>query len=189
MITSSILPVSAATGFPTASARTRPAPSHATMPVSRAGEAPVQRIVLEDDRPRTLQRHHRTRAHYDHAQGTGGGTAPLVGMHQLDTPVVNDAVVTAGDDPDASSARMVDLTLFGLFVIIMAAFFWMIAGHDDLSTPFLVASSWLWHALGTTVIAMMAYGAWQLVRRTSWTVRIVFLGIMILNWILTAWLG
>jgi hypothetical protein len=95
----------------------------------------------------------------------------------------------AAEDPELASLRMVDHALIGLAAVLLAAFFWMCAGKDDLSNPLLILSSWTWHALAVTVIAAMAATVWQLVRRTSWTVRMVFAGILLLNWVLTTLFG
>jgi hypothetical protein len=102
---------------------------------------------------------------------------------------VNRPAGTTQEDQDIASVIMVDKALLGLSVVLLAAFLWMIAGKDDLSNPYLIVSSWAWHASGMTVVAVLVYAAWQLVRWTSWTVRMVFVGIMLLNWILTTWLG
>jgi hypothetical protein len=189
MITSSIQPAIAPKRIHKAPARTRTTRSGSTAPEFRAGETPIQRIFLGVDRPSPDQRSQRVDDRHDRDHGSGIGTEPLAGMRRRDMSVVVEAAATAGDGEDASSVRRVDLALLGIAVVVMTAFVWMIAGNDDLSSPFRVATSWLWHVVETSVIAVMAYGAWQLVRSTPWTVRIVAVGILILNWILTAWLG
>jgi hypothetical protein len=96
---------------------------------------------------------------------------------------------TTSDDQILVSRRMADKALFGLSAVLLAAFLWMCAGNDDLTSPLLIVSSWMVHALAIAVIAAMVVGLGYMVLRTPWTVRIVFVGILILNWVLKTLLG
>jgi hypothetical protein len=93
------------------------------------------------------------------------------------------------EDADLPALRRVDHALLGLAVIVIASFLWMCAGSDDLSSPLRIALSWTWHAVAAAAIAAAVLTIWQLVRWSSWTVRLVAVGIVLLDWALKSLFG
>jgi hypothetical protein len=117
------------------------------------------------------------------------GDAPVGVTPPADTRLVAAPGASAREDQDLPAQRRVDHALLGLVVIVLASFLWMCAGKDDLSSPYRIALSWTWHAVAAMTIAAALITIWQLVRWTSWTVRIVAVGIVLLDWALKSLFG
>jgi hypothetical protein len=188
MITSSILPAIISANAPVVPIRMWNMASATVTSSSRAGAASDHHVLREVRHPP-----HRPQGGFavdrsPQDQAAVVNPAPQVAVLGAGIASVPTAAVTERDQ-ELSARRMVDTAMLVIPLILAAAFFWMCTGKDDLSDPFLILYSWMWHALGVTAVSAAAYAVWQLVRRTSWTVRAVFVGIMLLNWALTTLFG
>jgi hypothetical protein len=186
MTTTSILTVTPAAAVPATRPRIR---AGADAPVPGAVGAPtlgasigMRRVVRVLPRPRADDR-------------TGDDRQAVIGDPPTSATPPADPLPgeapggSEAEDQDLSARRMADTALLGLAAILIVAFLWMCTGKDDLSTPLLIAMSWSWHALAAAAIAAAMISLWQLVRATSWTVRLVFAGILLLNWVLESLFG